>query len=145
MFVDCQKMINKYEDYFVQGVITMGRPLKKTFFNNPDEDGVQLCVSNAWIPGATKATTKNKAWVVRQISKHRFVITDGTDTGIVNLQAEPITAEGQARIEVKPFGGGTQYVSQLNNRTVKTFEGNVFSYIPAQTASVAGEATVLFR
>lgn len=118
----------------------MGRPLKKAFFGDPANPGSQLFVTEAWIPGAAAAAAPNTVWIKKQVSKHRFLVSDGTVEGTVYLQAGPVTAEGQARIVVTPFGGAAEHAAQINNRTVKTFEGNVYSWDKEVPASVAGQA-----
>lgn len=131
----------------------MGRPLNKKYLGNPnDKPGRQVLITDAWIPGAPQAATKNSVYIVKQISKVRFVVSDGTHTGIINLQQEPVTAEGQGRITVNPCVGFVDYpvtvdsgipstmtpaaeehVFQLNNRTLKTLEGNNFRWFPEPT------------
>lgn len=118
----------------------MGRPLRKAFFGDPANPGKQLYVTEAWIPGTNGVAGTNTVWIKKQISKHRFIVTNGTDEGTVYLQASPVTAAGQARITVTPFGGVAEHASQINNRTVKTFEGNVYSWNKDVPASATGQA-----
>jgi len=113
----------------------MGRPLNKKWFGDPAGPGNQLNVV-AFIPGGAGAVA---AWIVKQHSNTTYTVTDGGDTGRCKLQATVPTAAGEARIEVSPFIGGTEYVRILNAHQVKTFEGNVYSWseLAADAASEA--------
>lgn len=108
----------------------MGRPLNNKFFGNPVGTGQQIGLSSAWIPGASGTTAG--AWIVQQKGVRKYIITDGTDTGLVELVdgSDPITEEGKAYIAVSVFGGGTEYAKQINAHTVKTFDGNVYRWLP---------------
>lgn len=118
----------------------MGRPLNSQFFGNFADPGLQLQVT-AWIPG-TGSSTSN-AYIVRQRSNLVYEVTDGTNTGECKLQQDPVAAEGQMRVSVTPFGGGTEYVRILNAHDVKTWAGNTYQWTPAdQPAAEAGEADV---
>ncbi|MFA5489229.1 MAG: hypothetical protein WC284_08425 [Candidimonas sp.] len=106
----------------------MGRPLNKRFFGDPSEGGVQINLTEAWIPGAGSLTAA--AWIVKQTGNGRYVVTDGADTGVVNLVDTSPVVEGQARIEITIYGGGTENAKQINSHQVKTFDGNVYRWLP---------------
>ena len=119
----------------------MGRPISKRLIGDTNTTGLQLLVTEAWIPGNSGVSPTDTVWIKRQISKHRFVVSDGVTEGQVYLQDGPITAEGQARIKVYPFGvSGDQYSSQINNHTIKTSAGNVYSWNINVLASETGQA-----
>jgi hypothetical protein len=118
----------------------MGRPLNSRFFGNFADSGLQLQVE-AWVPGAGSSTTN--AYVVRQRTNLVYEVTDGSNTGECTLQPDAITAEGQMRVSVSPFGGGTEYVRILNAHDVKTWAGNTYQWTPAdEAAAESGEADV---
>jgi len=125
----------------------MGRPLNPEFIGNPASAvfGKVIVLSDAWLPGNAAASASKSVWLVKQINKHRFIATDGTTTGEIYLQDGPVTAAGQARIAVSPFGGSTEYANQINNRTVKTFEDHVYSWNINTAAAVTGQADLTYN
>lgn len=113
----------------------MGRPLNKKFFGDPASPGNQLRVE-AWIPGGSGSVT---AWIVKQHTNNTYTVSDGSDTGRCKLQEAGISAAGQMRLPVTPFGGATEYGRILNAHQVKTWEGNVYSWSEL-SADEVGEA-----
>lgn len=118
----------------------MGRPLRKEYFHNPANPGKQLQVTDVWLEGEAAASPANTFWIKKQINPRRFVVTNGTKEGIVNLQAAPLSAGGQARIAVAVFGGGTEYARKITNRKVHTFEDGIYTWNKDFAASEAGQA-----
>lgn len=78
----------------------MGRPLNKKYFGDPLDDGNQLSV-DVWFTGEGSA---EPGWIVRQRGTGIFEITNGTLTERLKLQNSAPSAEGQASMQVNPFG-----------------------------------------
>jgi len=112
----------------------MGRPLKKSLLGETgtnDKIQVQMWGGSSVVSG----------WIVEQVATGEFIVSDGSVTDRVELQAETVTAAGQARIVVTVFGGGTEYAKNVLAHRVKTFEGG--NYIWSLTAAAAaGHADV---
>lgn len=89
----------------------MGKPLNKRYFGDPSDDGDQLTV-DVWFTGDGSAET---GWIVRQRGTGIFEITNGSQTERLKLQDGAPTAEGQASMQVNPFGttGVTAIVEQV--------------------------------
>ena len=87
----------------------MGRPINKRYLGNPTTPGLQLLLNECWLPGASAPETTDTVYILRQTGSHRYMVTNGTTTGIVTLVGAPITQPGQARLAVTPFGGATEY------------------------------------
>jgi flagellar capping protein FliD len=117
----------------------MGRPLSKRFFSNPTNTGKQITLTKAFIPGAASST--NNAWIVAQKGVNKYIVTDGTHTGLVRLTDGSAATAGEAYIDVAVFGGGTEHAKQINAHTVKTHAGHVYRW-STSAASKAGEADI---
>mgnify|MGYP006424687055 CR=1 FL=1 len=118
----------------------MGRPLNDRFFGDFSNPGLQLKVE-AWVPGSSSKSTN--AYIVRQRTNTKYEVSDNNNTGICKLQENSITNEGEMRISVNPFNGGTEYVRTLNAHDVKTYSNNTYSWTPTnETADEEGEANI---
>jgi len=83
----------------------MGRPLRKQNFGNSGDAGDQLVVS------ADIGAGEEDCWIMDQPGSRTYTVASvsggGTPdrTGRVKLQADTVSAEGEARLEVTPFDG----------------------------------------
>lgn len=120
----------------------MGRPLNKKYFGSPALPGSQIVLNSAWIPGESAAI--NDCYIVKQVGTGRYLVKNGTKSGVVRLvQGVPAKA-GEGQLIVKPHGGGTdESAKMVHSRTVKTWEGKVYSW-SAAAASATGQATMRF-
>lgn len=115
----------------------MGRPLKKSFFGNPAAPGAQIFLSSARIAGQSAAAGY---YIVRQVGTGRYQVTNGTHTGVVRLVAAGTLQEGEAHLIVKPFGGADEYARVIHNRSVKTWAGKSYAWMPNVAATATGQA-----
>jgi hypothetical protein len=115
----------------------MGRPLSKRFFGNPANTGKQITLTSAWIPGGSSAVST--AYIVAQKGTSKFIVTDGTNTGLVTLVAGVPAKAGEARLMVTPFGGSAEAARTINAHVVKCFSGKVYRW-QASGAVQAGDA-----
>lgn len=121
----------------------MGRPLKKSFFGNPDGTGKQLVLSYVWLTGSVAAETGY--YVVRQVGTSRYQVTNGTKTGVVKLVDALPDAPGEGVIIIKPFGlSQVEYAKKIHNRTVVTFDDNTYMW-SKEAANANGEADLPFE
>lgn len=119
----------------------MGRPIDKNFIGDPAGAGLQINLTTATL---FDGTTLSGPWIVRQRSNLKYEITDGTNTGVLSL----INGTGQApagfaTLRVSPVSTGTQYVRSIHGKTVKTFQGDIWSWIhqlEGKTATEKGQA-----
>jgi hypothetical protein len=67
--------------------------------------------------------------IIRQVSTNRYKVTDGTRTGIVQLQPSLANAAGECSIEATDAAGDTYYVTKLTARraTLTQGTGTVFT------------------
>jgi hypothetical protein len=67
--------------------------------------------------------------ILRQVSTNRYKVTDGTRTGIVQLQSSLANAAGECSIEATDAAGDTYYVTKLTARraTLTQGTGTVFT------------------
>ena len=120
----------------------MGRPLRKQNFGNILDAGPQLQVR------ADLGVGEEDCWIVDQPGSRTYTVYSVAGgltparVGRVKLQAGAISAVGEARLVVSPFGGGTEYGRTLQQHTIKTWEGNQYAWELGVTASVAGAATL---
>lgn len=113
----------------------MGRPLNKKYFGEPSGDANKIVIA-MWddtLPGV------DDGWIVEQVATGEFIVTNGTVTDRVELQASLPTAPGEGAIEVTIFGGGNEYAKNVSAHRVKTFEGGDYSW-SLEAATEAGQA-----
>ncbi|KKM86311.1 hypothetical protein LCGC14_1280370 [marine sediment metagenome] len=120
----------------------MGRPIDKNFIGDPADAGLQINLTTATL---FDGTTLTGPWIVRQRTNLKYEITDGTNTGVLSL----ISGTGQApagfaTLRVVPVGEGpTEYLRSLHGNTVKTWQGNIYSWVhqlEGKTATEKGQA-----
>ena len=126
----------------------MGRPLNDRFFvgntddDTDDKDGLQLRLTLASFTGGP--TDVMDTWIVRQRSTSRFEVTDGENIEVLKLfNGTGSIPEGTCALRVIPFESSSEYLSALNSRQAKTFQGGVYTWTHLQSgnaASVEGEA-----
>lgn len=107
----------------------MGRPLNKRNFGDPaTKDGNQLAVM-ATVDGTA---TPVPAWIVRQKTNNRYIVTDGTNTVLCEL-VEEITGPAQFTILAENELSATFPVKSLHAHRAKTFDvqNKAWSYEPA--------------
>ena len=51
--------------------------------------------------------------IIKQTGARRYLATDGTNTGVVELQSDAVNAAGEAQIVATDSAGGTYYVTKL--------------------------------
>lgn len=78
----------------------MGRPIKKEFIGAATNNApTKLIISQAFIPGASAVS--NNVTILKQKGTGAYIVTDGTNTGLVRLvEAGTTLAEGQAILNV---------------------------------------------
>jgi hypothetical protein len=54
--------------------------------------------------------------IIKQVSAHRYKVTDGTRTGIVKLKSSVATAAGEGSIRLVDTDGGTYFATKLTSR-----------------------------
>lgn len=83
----------------------MGRPIKKSWFGDPDSPGSQIVVNGIkWKDG----TTSVDGYIISQTGSRAYMVTDGVKSEIVFLANAVDVAtlkNSQAFILAKPFGG----------------------------------------
>ena len=105
----------------------MGRPLNKTYLGNPEKGGYQLGLSYVWLEGSEEA--EEGFWISRQVGTGRYEVTNGERKGVVKLVDVLPTNPGEGVIVVKQFEGSYyEYAKKIHNRTVVTFDGNVYKW-----------------
>lgn len=118
----------------------MGRPINKRFIGNISQSGNQISIW-AYIPGDSGY---NYAWIAAQkgTGKYKATRTDGAYTGLVTLVDGPEgnINEGEAHIQVYPYGGGTEFARVIKDRTVTTWEGNTYAWVDASVSLQPGQA-----
>lgn len=118
--------------------------IDKRLLGDQANSGPQIVVQSAWIPGEGSANATS--FIIKQLGVNRFIMKNKAtgNSGIVTLQAAAVTAAGQARISVTPFGGSTEYLKSLQYRKAITFSGNIYVYNLQEIADEAGEAVIDF-
>ena len=115
----------------------MGRPLNKKFWGTLATSGYQIKLTSAWVPGHGSAVSN--CYIVKQVGTGRYLVHNGTVSGVVKLTAGTAAAAGEGYVTVSPYGGGTKYAKTINAHTVKTQDGYVYKWSTA-AAAVTGEA-----
>ena len=119
----------------------MGRPIKPVKIGNTGDAGEQIVVKGI----AVQSEGIEDLFIVKQLNDSRFRCVDvatGNITKDIQLQEATPTVEGEGRIEVFVFGGGTEHAKAIQQHLVKTFEGNIFKYDVDIAAATNGEADI---
>jgi hypothetical protein len=88
----------------------VGRPLSKKLFGDPNSATrtyPAVTLSAAWLPGQGSAAT-NPVYILKQTGVSRYLVTDGTNTGVVSLVGHEPAAAGQAAMYVTPYVAGAE-------------------------------------
>lgn len=122
----------------------MGRPIKKSWFNDPAAPGYQIKIT-AKLPDQAAA----EGFIVEQTGTRKYKVNIGGvigDVFLVNKSAANDLLDGEAFILATPFGGNALPVSKLQQYRVSVFnaDGSYSQYFwNENAASVAGQATVI--
>lgn len=122
----------------------MGRPIKKSWFNDPAAPGYQIKIT-AKLPDQAAA----EGFIVEQTGTRKYKVNIGGvigDVFLVNKSAANDLLDGEAFILATPFGGTALPVSKLQQYRVSVFnaDGSYSQYFwDENAASVAGQATVI--
>lgn len=104
----------------------MGRPINKRLIGDPAQDGVQVTATINLGAGPVAGT------IVSQRSNRRYRVRNaGGDEGNCLLVDSGTPGEGEMSVSVLPLGADPldiEYASNINNRTVRTFQGNVYGW-----------------
>jgi hypothetical protein len=85
----------------------LGRPLNKKFMGNPGNTRFfpAVIIDKAWLPGQVGAAT-SPVYILKQVGTSRYLVTDGTNSGVVQLQPNDPTGPGQAALYASPYVSG---------------------------------------
>jgi hypothetical protein len=89
-------------------------------------------VMTAFLTGGSATTVD----IIRQVSGRRYKVTDGTRTGVVQLQSTLADAAGECSIAATDSAGGEYFVTKLTGRkaTVTRAGGSGWLYATGQAA-----------
>lgn len=106
----------------------MGRPIDKNFIGDPAGAGLQINLTTATF---FNGDAVSGPFIVRQRTNLKYEISDGTKSEVLSF----IDGTGQApagftTLRVIPVGEvPSEYVRSLHGNTVKTFQGNIYSWV----------------
>lgn len=104
----------------------MGRPINKRKIGDSAQDGIQV-TATVNVAGTVEAGT-----ILSQRSNNTYRVRGASLVeGECRLVDSATPGEGEMSITILPDGalpGAEEYVSNLNNRTVRTFAGNVYAW-----------------
>lgn len=105
---------------------TMGRPINDRYLGNPDLPGTQI-TATVNIDG-----TAEPGIILRQRSNRSYRVQGNSGAeGICTLANTGTPAEGEMSVAVVPEDGDEQnpeFAMNINNRTVRTFQGNAYAW-----------------
>lgn len=108
----------------------MGRPIDKNFIGDPDaKDGLQINLTTATFADGDSVTGP---YIVRQRSNLLYEVSNsaGTESEVLELfNATGQPPAGFAALRAVPVSGPTEYVRSIHGKTVKTFQGNIYSWV----------------
>jgi len=127
----------------------MGKPLNKKFFGDPSGPGLQLSV-DVWFTTTPVQESSVTGWIVRQRGTGIFEITDGSLTERFKLQDGAPSAEGQASMEVNPFGttgvtataSATEETGSIDDPLTVDGGGSEYLTPPVVTITGAGNGAI---
>jgi hypothetical protein len=116
----------------------MGRPITKRIFGSPYGSGLQLAISECWIPGEGSSNTSS--FIMRQHNHKTFLVKNVAtgNTGLVRL-VQTVAAAGDARVDVLPYaaGSGATATAKLGALTATIVAGGS-GYAVNDTLTVVG-------
>ena len=81
--------------------------------------------------------------VIKQTGSRRYLVTDGTNTGVVTLVADAVDAAGEANIVATDSAGGTYYVTKLTAHRALLTRGTGTQFATGQSVPwTLGNATL---
>lgn len=117
----------------------MGRPLNDKFFGDPEAPGKQIQIQVWLVDGEGDGKGLTNGFIVSQTANSFFIVDNSFFVGEIKLQSSTPNAVGEGRIQVSPFGGGTEWARVVQAHNVKTFEGNIYNW-STEAADAVGEA-----
>ena len=117
----------------------MGRPIDKNFIGDPERTGLQINLTTATFADGGTVTGP---YIVRQRSNLQYEVSNsaGTKSEVLTLfDATGSAPPGFAALRVLPATGGSEYVRSLHGNTVKTFQGNIYSWVHQLEGKTATE------
>ncbi len=119
----------------------MGRPIDKNIIGDPAGAGLQINLTTATF---FNGDAVSNPFIVRQRTNLKYEVSDGTKTEVLSLfNATGQPPAGFAALRVSPVSTGTQYVRSIHGNTVKTFQGDIWSWVhqlEGKTATEKGQA-----
>lgn len=121
----------------------MGRPIDKNFIGDPADAGLQINLTTATFFDGSPV---GGPFIVRQRSNLKYEISNSAKTKTEVLSLFNGTGQAPAgfcTLRVSPISTGTQYVRSIHGKTVKTFQGNIWSWVhqlEGKTATEKGQA-----
>lgn len=105
----------------------MGRPINKRLIGDPAQTGVQITAS------VNVGTGVEAGLILSQRSNRRYRVLAQSSSveGICTLVNSATPGPGEMSVTVLPDGalpGAEEYAFNINNRTVRTFQGNVYAW-----------------
>lgn len=119
----------------------MGRPIDKNVIGDPADAGLQINLTTATF---FNGDAVSGPFIVRQRTNLKYEVSDGTKTEVLSLfNATGQPPAGFAALRAVPVSGPTEYVRSIHGKTVKTFQGNIYSWVhqlEGKTATRKGQA-----
>ena len=119
----------------------MGRPINKRLIGDPADSTTTLITATINLSG-----TAEPGAIVSQRSNRRYRVRNASgDEGNCVLVNSDSPGEGEMSVAVTPVAGGdTEYAVNINNRTVRTFDGNVYAWPENPEIFVRPDANLQF-
>lgn len=121
----------------------MGRPIDKNFIGDPAGAGLQI---NLTLATFFDGSGVSGPFIVRQRSNLKYEVSNSakTKSEVLTLFNGTSPPAGFAALRVIPVGEvPSEYVRSLHGNTVKTFQGNIYSWVhqlDGKTATEKGQA-----
>jgi hypothetical protein len=81
--------------------------------------------------------------VIKQVGSRRYLVTDGTNTGVVELQSTAVDAAGEAQIVATDSASGTYYVTKLTAHRAVVTPGTGTQFTAGQSVPWVLDTAVL--
>jgi hypothetical protein len=120
----------------------MGRPINKKYIGNPTNNGNQITLSYVWLEDSTQPETG--FYIVKQKGTGKYLVSNGSRSGVVELVSTVPSSAGQGAIIVVPYNTiVNEFVKKINNRSVVTFSGLTY-YWSEDSANSSNEVDFTF-
>lgn len=122
----------------------MGRPIKKSWFGNPNNAGAQLKIT-AKLPGVAVG----QGYIISQRGTRKYKVNINGNIGdvfLVNKSTSGALADGEAFILATPYGGSAEPVAKIYQHRLTTYksDGSYGSYSwNSEDADASGSATII--